>query len=159
MKVLIENPPVNSEYDRLNLTYLRRYSSHEYNSPTFQRLFDQDVAPQTHPRVLELGAGDGPAAEFCIGKGWIPTNIICLDKVKSLTPLVAGVSWKYVNLLRLNEALEGEVIPGDIADMRGVFDIVFADQIDDPRLPKSALNRITQFFVRKDGRVFDLYSI
>lgn len=87
-----------------------------------------EVSPLTHPKIADLCAGDGSVAGIFCESGWDPRNILCVDRYRSLTPVVQGVTWGYWDVTELGRRLlhKGS-IPPEVSQYQGLFDIVVHD--------------------------------
>ncbi len=152
MKVTIENPELNPIDQGL-----RRWT-YELGNRTKKRfvehLKEDGVTPLTHPKAIDLCAGDGSMAQILIENGWSPKNITCVDQFVTKTPLADGAKWKYINLgalassLKIEEDLEPEIV-----QMKGNYDIVTLVQGHMGRVEEQA---IVKFFTKPNGFSFHL---
>ncbi len=75
--------------------------------------------------VADVCAGDGSVAKLLVDYGWDARKIICIDRYRSPSPLVGGVTWEYWNVDQLGLALLAEKeIPSCIERYREFFDLV-----------------------------------
>lgn len=115
------------------------------------------VTPETHPKVVELAAGDGPIAKLLVKRGWRPENITCVDRDESPNPMVPGVKWMYIDLPTLyEEYIRKNLNPEpEILAMKGAFDLVSFCNTgwDMPHLEE----KLAEYFKRPSGYVFRIY--
>lgn len=114
------------------------------------------ISPDKFPLVVDLFAGDGSWAEKLVARGWKAESITCIDKAKTLTPLVAGVNWHYWDLALLARAIKSEVtFHEEVAKLMGRFDLAFMS-FGACYIPSTAAgpDNVCSFFVRKGGLVY-----
>ncbi|MFC1790734.1 hypothetical protein ACFLZP_04610 [Patescibacteria group bacterium] len=131
-----------------------RPSYHESEPEFVAALFEEyQITPQSHPRAVELFAGDAPHAAIMTRLGWRARDIVCIDYRRSRDPLVRGVQWRYYDLHHLSLALmvDGE-IPGSILSLRQQGDVVIA--INQWWRSKETLDQLVNFFCRRGGLAY-----
>ena len=146
-ELIIENPVNNGNF-------YRRYAFESLHfRPNFYRFLDlKEITPKTHPKVVDLCAGDGSISKLLTDKGWNPRDLTCVDLYKSPTPLVNGVTWRYWDLEELADHLKIlRDIPAQILDLQNTFDFVV---LWNGFLRRETETSVCKFFVRLDGETF-----
>lgn len=111
----------------INQDVLRRYTyNNGFAKSIVTRLIDSfGVNKDTHPRVLDLAAGDGSVAAILSEMGWDERQIVCIDKYESPTPLVKSVKWLYEDLELVASVLSDDKEPSkQLQRIHQGFDIV-----------------------------------
>lgn len=152
-EILITEPRPNRDYR----------SSYSFNDPFAHEVVrdcfpDWGITPQTHPRAADICAGDGSWARLLVDNGWKPEDILCVDRCRSLGPLVEGVKWEYWDVDALRDRLltarfhlEGPTeIPEGVAVHQGKFDLVIVLLGAERR----AANEVANYLVRPGGKTF-----
>ena len=116
------------------------------------RLFNEHgITPETHPKAVDLYAGDGSLAKILVKNGWQEENMTCIDMSRSHSPLVRKANWLFWNLDSLDEALQSGVkIPTEVSQTSGQFDIslIYATPMS-----KEGLETIGNFFTKRGGYI------
>lgn len=138
--------------------WFRRYS---YEKDETREMIEEFVrvyrlSPETHPRVLDLHAGDGSFAGILKRLGWPENQMVCLDKYKSPDPLVQGVRWIYVDTSPFTyELMNNNTISYNaLSVFKESFDIVGAFQTD---LNPDYEEKLCRFFARSGGFIFSSF--
>lgn len=109
------------------------------------------ITPATHPRIVDLWAGDGSCARIFVENGWQEPNIVCIDMYRSPTPLVPRAQWRYWDLRKLGYVIPyKEFLPPEVLAFKEQFDI--AVSMFSYGRPESE-NAICELLVRKGGFV------
>lgn len=136
--------------------YYRRFSmGRDSQEHIVEQLRVYGITPHTHPKAIDLFAGDGSVAAILKSVGWSEKNISCVDKYFTPTPLVEGVTWYYWNLAELGAAIVfHDEIPADIQRLRNTFDIAISRFGDTEEIALQGLGlTLCTYFVRRNGYV------
>jgi hypothetical protein len=150
-ELFISQPPVNTvpPHER---RYLLGSAIHEIVA---EQLDLAHASPATHPKVLELFAGDAPLSYWLSRRGW--SNFTCIDMAMSPTSLAPdNTTWIYANLQELITRLTNKENVGDFAAMANTFDIVTSTFAIQKRyfFPKRDRDILGKFFVREGGFIY-----
>ena len=143
---------------RINNDNLRGYSYHDgiarYALP--EALNKGGINPTSHPNAVDLCAGGGSWARLLVDNGWEESNLTCIDRLKSLTPLVPRAKWLYWDLEKLSMALLlGEPLPAEVVSLRYKLDMVFCFYSP---LRMTEEQTVCEFLIRHGGHVFNQKS-
>jgi hypothetical protein len=107
-----------------------------YNDPDSEEILGNlldkcGVKAETHPRVVDLGAGFGSLSQLMVEKfNWKPENMTCIDRYVPRKKLNNQFNWLIWDLKELYAQLsEGTELPPEIEKWRGQFDVIVAAQI------------------------------
>jgi hypothetical protein len=155
-RIVISDPPPS----RTPETHRNAFNYYRWEE-LLQDWLGETITPQSHPRALELFAGDGPIAEYLYKQGW--RNITCIDFEKSDTHFEAsGVAWKYVDLEELLVSINMHEIPHEIDSLEHSFDIVSATfalrpgktDLFDMFIPDRDIMDLCEFFAKPGALIF-----
>lgn len=159
MKVVIDRPTINM----LDECYRRwSYTDCEARKIADQLIEDHNLNPDSHPKVIELCAGDGSVLANLRERGWNPENMTAVDKHISPDALVP-CEWLYADLEKFDILLAEkdlkEINDSGLMPYRGQFDAGFLVQghFMDHGDSWQAARRVTQFFVKEGGPVITTY--
>lgn len=148
--VEIENPVRNTS----DPMYVR-YSHVSVTRPFIREAFTSflqthKLSPETHPRILDLCAGDGGLARMAADMGW--TDITCIDKFLPADSLVPTATWLTWNLYNLYTNIRFDDMDASTLPYRNIFDLVL--------MANSELGNIDiemtvcSFFVNQNGQIY-----
>ena len=133
-----------------------KYRQISYNEPTgyIRAMIDNElITKRTHPHVIDLFSGDAGVARILRDLGWQESDILCVDRHISPTPLLTGVTWKYWDLSELARSLKNsENIPSEIMKLRATFDITIAMTGESVSFLQTGL-LVCNYFIRKGGYI------
>jgi len=124
------------------------------------------ITSETHPKAIDICAGDGSWARILCDNGWKEENILCVDRYKSGSPLVSGVESNYWDINALGKRLFLEhdqtfsaymrrllsgQIPPEVLEKKGVFDLAV---LGFGTLKQSLEEEVCNFFVRPKGHIY-----
>lgn len=118
-EIVISHPDINMD----------PFKSWSHDNPDLREAIVTDlvwngVTPATHPKAVDLCAGDGSCAAILTSTGWNANNITCIDISRSTSPLVTGVTWQYLDLGELGWRLKGgHQIPESLQPLHHGFDV------------------------------------
>ncbi len=116
-EILITDPFINESCGK-------SYSSGVGRKTTLELLRKHNLSPNTHPRVVDLCAGEGSWAKILIERGWDPNHIVCIDRRRPENPPPEGVKWEYWDLRALATSLRNRTpLPKEVAVYRRSFDL------------------------------------
>lgn len=141
-EIIIPNPHIND-------SWTRRHAHTAGDCAMFMPTIDLwGLTAQSHPKVVELCAGDGPWAKAFADAGWNPQDITCIDIARTNTPLIDGAKWLHWDLDALAQGIiEDRELPDDVLEYKGRFDIVFLTY----GFGISYKDILCEYFVRKNG--------
>ena len=144
----------------LNRDNFRSYSYDNQNDPEgFRGLLELNrVTPSTHPRAIDLCAGDGSFARMLVDNGWQEEDMTCVDIARTETPLVPKATWLFWDVEALSLAiLKYTEIPPEIAVYKHRFDIAILMQGEGFYDEKE--NAVCKYLVRPNGYIHNLSTI
>jgi hypothetical protein len=151
MNIIIENPSHNP--DAIDYTQWS-YRNPITNSEIIRRLQADGIHPNTHPKAVDLYAGDGSIARILSEQGWNPQDITCIDLYLPNDPLVPNAQWIHLNLDNLYHAQQlDQPLPPEAELLRDQFDAVFMSA---SYIGIDHSDKVCEFFVKPDGYILNL---
>lgn len=147
-EIIIDNPQINSDK-------FRRFSQDRrpHRIQAFIQLVKEVKIPAASLTACDLCCGDGAYAQVLIQMGVPASQVVCVDKCYSPTPMVKGVDWLYWDLEALACSLiTKQNLPLEIVKYQHRYDIAVLAQgyIRD----KVKQQLICEFFARRGGLIF-----
>lgn len=120
-EIIIRNPILNP--DELFRSY--SYDTKEIREGMSEFLA-RKITKESHPKAIDLCAGDGSYARILVDNGWKGQNMTCVDRFRTRTPLVKDAVWRYWDLEQMAHELQlRQPMPEEITLLKGSFDIAF----------------------------------
>ena len=139
---------------RLNPDYLASRTYQYDQSLVANKIVGADISPVTHPKAIDLFAGNGSVARLLSEGEWKEENIVCVDLCQPKNPLVERAQWCYWDLIQLLKAISHpESIPEEISQFRRCFDIVAIAQ---GPITSSDVEVLGGYFKSKDGVIIPI---
>ena len=149
--MFIENPPENE----VPIWYRRAVLRDNLTDIFHRNLKRSKITPESHPKVLELFAGDGPLADELHQLGW--RDITCVDRAKSPDPIAPkDTQWLYINLWSTAFGLKTGNDISKLESMRNRYNIVTATFAIDETVIMSHrdIDALCDFFLAENGFKF-----
>lgn len=152
-EIIISNSGLNEDPYR-DFSY--RIQEENFRHSLFGQLMHERVTPITHPKAVDLCAGDGCLARILVDNGWKEANLTCIDRYKSPTPLVPDARWFYWDLEQLYLHLERRLsLPEEVLSFRHQFDIAML-WLGGFGLGESGRELLCKYFVKPKGYILHI---
>jgi hypothetical protein len=150
-EIVIANP-------RLNTDSYRRWSYGSDPEGFRSVLAIKGITPISHPKAVDLCAGDGSFARMLVENGWNEEDITCVDRFHTTTPLVSQSTWLYWDLRALASAVMQQLpIPTEVASYRHQFDVAVLMQGE--KMDWGEEDIVCEYLVRPGGYIHTLSKL
>lgn len=120
-KIIVSNPNINTDA-------YRNFSEFGFENTHFPRIIkERGIYATTHPRAVDLAAGNSPWSVRLINNGWLAENITCIDIAIPDSPFIEGLKWLYWDTNELGHTLASSrpcVLPDEVEKLKEAFDII-----------------------------------